>query len=88
MLGANGEAATAYAHAASLTDVRQSALLALMQLAVRSRDVATSTSLIGQFVERTPLAAVDGPDAWSVYLRGRRQNVTAVLRPLREAMVP
>ncbi|BCS32666.1 hypothetical protein TBR22_A18800 [Luteitalea sp. TBR-22] len=88
MLRANDDAAMAYAHAASLSDVRQSALVALMQLAVRAGDVATGARLIGHFAERTPLAALDGPDAWSVYLRGRRQNVNAVLRPLREAMVP
>ena len=88
MLRANDDAAMAYAHAASLTDVRQSALVALMQLAVSAGDVATGARLIGHFAESTPLAAVDGPDAWSVYLRGRRQNVNAVLRPLREAMLP
>ena len=59
-----------------------------MQLAVRAGDVATGARLVGHFGESTPLAAVDGPDAWSVYLRGRRQNVNAALRPLREAMVP
>ena len=88
MLRANDDAATAYAHAASLTDVRQSALVALMQLAVRDGNGASGTRLIGHFAERTPLAALDGPDAWSVYLRGRRQNINAVLRPLREAMLP
>jgi hypothetical protein len=52
------------------------------------RDAATGARLIGHFAESTPLAAVDGPDVWSVYLRGRRQNVNAVLRSLREAMLP
>jgi hypothetical protein len=82
------ESAKAYALASSRFDVRQSALIALMQLSVRGGTVTNGPPLIAQFVETMPLARRDGPDAWGTYLSGRRQNIQALLGPLREAMTP
>ena len=80
------EAARAYARASGRFEVRQPALVALMQLSPRDSDAAYGAGLTRQFDETMPLAKRDGPDAWSIYLSGRRQNIDAVLRPLREAM--
>lgn len=82
------DAAQAYVLASTRFDVRQPALIALMQLSTRDSAAADGPALIGQFANTMPLATREGPDAWSTYLSGRRQDVEAVLRPLREAMTP
>ena len=82
------DAATAYARASSVTEIRQSALVALAQLAVRRGDARAGAGLIGHFASGTPLSEQQGPDAWSIYLGGRRQNIGAVLEPLRGAILP
>ncbi len=82
------KAAAAYARASSRQDVRQSAMVALVQLMVRSGDTRSGAGLLGHFAGTAPLAREEQPDAWSMYLSGRRQNIDAVLRPLREAMLP
>ena len=81
-------AGAAYARASSRHDVRQSALVALMQLAVRRGSARSGADLLGQFTDGAPLSRRDGPDAWSTYLGGRRQDIAAVLGPLREALLP
>jgi hypothetical protein len=80
------EAAGAYAIASSWFEVRQSALIALMQVAARGGTAANGPPLLAQFGETMPLTRRDGPDAWSTYVSGRRQNIDALLGPLREAM--
>jgi hypothetical protein len=86
--GAKEDAAAAYAKASSAIAVRQSALLALMQLAIRRGEAAKAFDMSGQFLAKSPLAAQDTPDAWSVYVSGRRPDPEAVLGPLREAVLP
>jgi hypothetical protein len=81
-------AGAAYARASSRQDVRQSALVALMQLAIRRGRARSGAHLLGQFTDGAPLSRHDDPDAWSAYLGGRRQDIVAVLGPLREALLP
>ncbi len=86
--GEADDAGRAYARASTVAAVRQSALVALMQLAVRRGDVRAGTGLVGHFAEGAPLPRHDGPDAWSTYLGGRRQDIGAVLGPLSKAILP
>lgn len=83
--GALDEASRAFALASSVVTVRQSALLALVHLATERGDPAPGRALIGHFAEGTPLGRLDQPDAWSIYMSGRRQDIEAVLAPAREA---
>ena len=86
--GRRDEAGLAYARASSVLAVRQSALLALMQLAFRRGAPAAALGISGQFLGTSPLSTYDEPDAWSLYIAGRRTDAEAVLGPLREAVEP
>ena len=83
-----GAASTAYAQASTVQALRQSALVALMQVALRRDAPRQAFELTKQFTSGSPLTRVDGPDAWSEYLTGRRADCDAVLVPLREALLP
>lgn len=83
-----GDAASAYARASSVLEVRQSALMALTQLALRRGDTRQAAELTSQFRASAPLARLDRPDAWTLHLASRRQDSEAVLAPTREAVVP
>lgn len=82
------EASRAYAVASSVHQVRQSALVALMQAAIRRGDPDGGRSLTTHFETHSPLGQAEGPDAWSVYLSGQRTDVAAVVVPLRGAVLP
>lgn len=84
--GAPGNASRAYSMASSVPDVRQSALLALMHLAVQRGD-AGGAGLVTHFMHETPLGRTDRPDAWSVYLSGQRTQVDAIVQLVREAIL-
>jgi len=81
------QAAAAYSRAAALLGTRQSALLALMNLAVRRGDVTAAYNLTAQLSVSSPLSSVEAADAWSVYVGGRRLDGEAVLAPLRGAAI-
>lgn len=81
------DASRAYAIASSVQDVRQSALLAMMQLAVRRGDSSRSAGLVTHFASSAPLAQVDQPDAWSAYVSGQRASIEGVLAPLRMSLL-
>lgn len=82
------DASLAYAKASSHPLVRQSALLALTQLKMRRGESQGGLELTTQFTDGGFLGAQDAPDAWSLYVGGRRADSAAVLAPVREAMVP
>ena len=79
------QAGAAYSRAASLLGTRQSALLALMTLAVRRGDIAAAYGLTAQLSTTSLLSSLDSADAWSIYVGGRRLDGEAVLAPLRDA---
>lgn len=81
-------AAAAYVRASSVTDVRQTALLALMQLAARRGEDASAFGLTARFTVGDGTVPRDGPDAWGRYLVGRRIDSLAVRSRLREALLP
>lgn len=83
-----GAASAAYAQASTVQALRQSALVGLIQLALRRDNSTQAFDLTTQFTEASPLAALERPDAWSDYLTGRRADADAVLVPLREALLP
>jgi tetratricopeptide (TPR) repeat protein len=87
-MAAPARAADAYARASSAVAVRQSALVALMHLAMRRGDVTAAHALTGQFISTAPLARLEAPDAWGAYISGRRYDAEAVLAPLRQASLP
>jgi len=82
------DASAAYAQASTALAVRQSALVALMQLSLRGGRPRQAFDLTSQFSAEWPLASLESPDAWSDYLAGRRADADAVLQPLREALLP
>lgn len=82
------EAASAYVHASTVLSLRQSALVALIELSLRRDNARQAFELTSQFTAGSPLASLDRPDAWSEYLSGRRADADAVLTLVREAMVP
>lgn len=85
-LGARSEASAAYLRASGDAASRQPALIALMRLAVFRGDRAAGLSLAHQLRDAAPLARGAGPDAWAVYVGGRRPVTQAVLAPLRSAV--
>jgi predicted Zn-dependent protease len=87
-MAAPARAADAYVRASSAVAVRQSAIVALMHLAMRRGDVTAAHALTGQFISTAPLARLDAPDAWGAYISGRRHDAEAVLAPLRRAALP
>ena len=87
-MAAPARAADSYARASSAVAVRQSAIVALMHLALRRGDVPAAHALTGQFISTAPLARLDAPDAWAIYIAGRRLDAEAVLAPLRRASLP
>jgi hypothetical protein len=86
--GAPDQAQRAYAIAVAVPAVRQSATVALMQLALRQGDRQVATALADQFSTGRPMASEVAPDLWSVYVGGRRPFSGALLRFVREARLP
>ncbi len=84
--GNREQAAVWYLRASGYILTRQSALAALMHLALAEGDADHTLTLAMQFRERDPMAHQIEPDAWGVYVGGRRANVNAVLTPVREAI--
>lgn len=85
-LGAMPEAAAAFLLASRDAASRQPALIALMRLAVIRGDGAGALSLANQLRDAAPLARGSEPDAWAVYVGGRRAVTQVVLGPLRSAV--
>ncbi len=84
-LGATEAASQAYLHASSDPRTRQSALLALVHLSLLRNDGA-GLPLALQLRDGAPLAHEIEPDAWGIYVGGRRANIDVVLAPLRLAV--
>jgi hypothetical protein len=86
-LGSVDDAQRAFERASHVPEVWQSARVALMQLALRQGNLAGAAETSMDFA--APQVPADNrPDAWSVYLSGRRPDDTAVLGPMREAILP
>jgi tetratricopeptide (TPR) repeat protein len=86
-LGALDEATRAYAQASSVADVRQSALLALMQASIRRGELTSGARLSVHFAADTPLGRARDRDAWNVYLAGQRPDAEPLLQSLRGAIL-
>lgn len=87
-LGSLDDAARAFTDAAQVPDTSQSARVALMRLALRRgapQDAADATRAFAVSRAQDP---EDRPDAWLVYISGRRPDDEAVLGPMRDAMLP
>jgi hypothetical protein len=82
------EASNGFARAAGPLSTRQSALVALMRLSVQTADPSAGITLTSQLLTTSPLRNYSAPDAWSEYISGIRKNSDAVLRPMREALLP
>ena len=80
-LGAEELARDFYLRASGIALVRQTALVASTHQALR-QGRASSLTLALQFRDRAPMAQQDVPDAWGVYVSGRR-TPEAVLTALR-----
>jgi lipopolysaccharide biosynthesis regulator YciM len=79
-------AAEAYRTASADARTRQSAVLALLGLSLRS-DSEQALGLARTFARRSS-PTVELPDAWAVYVGGRRDAVESVLGPLRRGLRP
>ena len=86
-LGAVDDAQRALERASHVPEVWQSARVALMQLALRQGNLAGAAETSMDFAT-AQVPADDRPDAWLVYLSGRRPDDSAVLGPMREAILP
>lgn len=81
-------AAGAYARASAVPAVRHSALVALMQNAMRRGNTGGAYDLTRQFATPLALAPRQWPDAWSLYSGGRLIDTDIVLVQLVAAVLP
>lgn len=85
-IGDVSRAAASYRDASADARTRQSAVLALLGLSLRG-DGQGGLALARTF--SPPSSSLgDVPDAWGVYVGGRREDVAAVLGPLRRGLLP
>jgi len=87
-LGDPDAALTAYSHASRHAATRQSALAALLHLELEQGRPDRTLPLSRQLQEPVPASGQDEPDAWGIYVGGRRADSAAVLRPMRERVLP
>ena len=87
-LGSLDDAQRAFDMASQVPDVWQSGRISLMQLALRRGDLAGAADTSSEFAAPHALRTENPPDAWLVYVSGRRQDDNAVLEPMREAILP
>ncbi len=81
-------AAGAYARASAVPAVRHSALVAMMQTAMRRGHAGGAYDVTRQFATPLALAPRQAPDAWSLYAAGRLIDTDLVLAQLRAAVLP
>ncbi|WP_239492716.1 lipopolysaccharide assembly protein LapB [Luteitalea sp. TBR-22] len=84
--GKVGRAAESYRAASADARTRQSAVLALLGLSLP--DDAEQGLVLARTLAGSSAPTDDLPDAWSVYVGGRRDDVEAVLGPLRRGLRP
>lgn len=82
------DASRAYSEASASTRTRQSALLALVGLALRRGRPEAAAALTTQFAVSAPMGSSPLADAWVLHLGGRRLDVEVVLAPLRKELQP
>ena len=81
-------AASAYARASAVPAVRHSALVAMMQAAMRRGSAGGAYDLTHQFATPVALAPGQPPDAWNVYTSGRLIEGDRILAHMTAALVP
>lgn len=86
-LGSLDEAGHAFRRASDTPDVWQSARVALMQLALRRGDLSGAADMSTEFAAPRASHGNSLPDAWWTYVWAPRPDHTAVLEPMREAIL-
>lgn len=86
-LGSLDEAGHAFGRASRIPDVWQSARIALMQLALRRGDLSGAADTSTEFAAPRPAYGNNLSDAWWTYVWAPRPDHTAVLEPMREAIL-
>jgi hypothetical protein len=81
-------ASGAYAQASAVPAVRHSALVAMMQAAMRRGRAGGAFDLTRQFATPAALAARQPYDAWSLYVTGHLIEADRILQHLTAAVVP
>ncbi len=81
-------AAGAYARASAVPAVRHSALVAMMQNAMRRGNTGGAYDLTRQFATPLALAPRQAPDAWTLYTGGRLIDTNLILVQLMAAVLP
>jgi len=81
-------AASAYARASAIPDVRHSALVAMMQVSMRRGNAGGAYDLTRQFATPVAIAPRQAPDAWSLYASGRLVESDRILTRLIATVVP
>ena len=81
-------ASGAYARASAVPAVRHSALVAMMQAAMRRGSAGGAYDLTRQFATPVALAPRQAPDAWSLYTAGRLVEGDRILTRLMATVVP
>lgn len=87
-VGSLDDARRAFDRASQSPGVWQSGRVSLMQLALRRGDLAGAADTSNAFASPHALRSDNQPDAWLLYVSGRRQDDNAVLEPMREAILP
>jgi hypothetical protein len=82
------QASGAYARASAVPAVRHSALVAMMQVAMRRGSAGGAFDLTRQFATPLAIAPRQSSDAWSLYASGHLIEGDRILRHLTAAVVP